>query len=239
MTDSEPKNDMPAEEKPLPLVMQKLEKFALGLYARIDKYAKPKRKFYLMGFTPYQEGKISYVGFNDRVVASTIDTLISCLLLYKIMAMIAVVLFGKERAMQLYGMPTGSPQENAAVFLQQEGYLQDWMFNNLLFTVIMAMPIIACWIYASTTPGKWLFQMRIVDATTGMPMTRRQSVVRYLGYLVASLPLFLGFLWVIKDKRKQGWHDKIANTVVVRVKGWRLAKVGESVFPAATVSESS
>jgi uncharacterized RDD family membrane protein YckC len=30
------------------------------------------------------------------------------------------------------------------------------------------------------------------------------------------LPLFLGFFWIAIDMRKQGWHDKLANTVVVR-----------------------
>jgi uncharacterized RDD family membrane protein YckC len=30
------------------------------------------------------------------------------------------------------------------------------------------------------------------------------------------LPIFLGFVWVAFDRRKQGWHDKLAGTVVVR-----------------------
>jgi uncharacterized RDD family membrane protein YckC len=39
--------------------------------------------------------------------------------------------------------------------------------------------------------------------------------VRYLGYFVSALPLGLGFFWVAWDKRKQGFHDKLAKTVVI------------------------
>ena len=43
-----------------------------------------------------------------------------------------------------------------------------------------------------------------------------QWVIRYLAYYLSALVFFLGFLWVAFDRRKQGWHDKIAGTVVVR-----------------------
>jgi uncharacterized RDD family membrane protein YckC len=41
-------------------------------------------------------------------------------------------------------------------------------------------------------------------------------VGRYFAYFVSTIPFCLGFLWVAFDKRKQGWHDKLAHTVVVR-----------------------
>jgi uncharacterized RDD family membrane protein YckC len=47
------------------------------------------------------------------------------------------------------------------------------------------------------------------------PLTLKQSILRYIGYFASILPLCLGLLWVAKDPRKQGFHDKIANTVVV------------------------
>ena len=39
---------------------------------------------------------------------------------------------------------------------------------------------------------------------------------RLLCYLVSALPFYLGFLWAAFDRRKQGWHDKIAGTVVIQ-----------------------
>jgi uncharacterized RDD family membrane protein YckC len=37
------------------------------------------------------------------------------------------------------------------------------------------------------------------------------------GKIISYVVIYLGFLWIIWDQRKQGWHDKIANTYVVRV----------------------
>ncbi len=40
--------------------------------------------------------------------------------------------------------------------------------------------------------------------------------VRVIGYILASIPLMLGFLGVITNDKKQGWHDKMANTIVIK-----------------------
>lgn len=56
----------------------------------------------------------------------------------------------------------------------------------------------------------------IVDAATGMPASPGQLIGRYFAYFIAIIPLCLGMIWVAFDRRKQGWHDKLAGTVVVR-----------------------
>jgi uncharacterized RDD family membrane protein YckC len=43
-----------------------------------------------------------------------------------------------------------------------------------------------------------------------------QMVMRYIGYYISTIPLLLGLIWVGIDSRKQGWHDKLAGTVVIR-----------------------
>ncbi|TAL09221.1 MAG: RDD family protein, partial [Chloroflexota bacterium] len=43
-----------------------------------------------------------------------------------------------------------------------------------------------------------------------------RSLLRYLGYLISWWILGIGFIWVAFDRKKQGWHDKIGGTVVVR-----------------------
>jgi uncharacterized RDD family membrane protein YckC len=82
--------------------------------------------------------------------------------------------------------------------------------------VLPAVAVIAFWIFKGATPGKMAIRARIVDAATGEPMSRRQAVLRYVGYFVSALSMGIGYLWVAFDRRKQGWHDKIAGTVVVR-----------------------
>ncbi len=88
----------------------------------------------------------------------------------------------------------------------------DFLINWLL----PAIAVVVFWIYRQATPGKIAIGARIVDADTGGKPSTRQLIVRYLGYYVSMLPLMAGIVWVAFDPRKQGWHDKLAGTVVVR-----------------------
>lgn len=88
-------------------------------------------------------------------------------------------------------------------------------FEGIVSAMIMFVITIALWVRYQGTPGKLLLGCQVVDANSGEPMSYRQAVVRFLGYFVSAMTLFVGFLWIGWDKRKQGFHDKMANTVVV------------------------
>ncbi len=66
------------------------------------------------------------------------------------------------------------------------------------------------------TPGLLAIQAKVVDATTHSPVTFRQCLARSCGELLSALPLGAGFVWAAFDARRQTWHDKMANTVVVK-----------------------
>jgi len=72
------------------------------------------------------------------------------------------------------------------------------------------------WRYRAATPGKIMMDIYIVDADTLRQPTFGRLILRYLGYYVSIFTLFLGFFWIGWDKRKQGFHDKIAKTVVIK-----------------------
>jgi uncharacterized RDD family membrane protein YckC len=61
-----------------------------------------------------------------------------------------------------------------------------------------------------------VIKARIVDADSAGPPSTGQLVGRYFAYYISIIPLCLGLFWVAFDARKQGWHDKLARTVVVR-----------------------
>jgi uncharacterized RDD family membrane protein YckC len=63
------------------------------------------------------------------------------------------------------------------------------------------------------TPGKMLFGLQVVS-TEGAPISFGIAFLRAVGYFVSGI-FYLGFIWIAFDKRKQGWHDKIAGTVVI------------------------
>lgn len=87
----------------------------------------------------------------------------------------------------------------------------EWVIQNFLCMVIT----VALWVRYTGTPGKLLMGCQVMDAQSGRPVTVRQAILRYLGYYVSALALGLGFFWIMWDKHKQGFHDKIAKTVVL------------------------
>jgi uncharacterized RDD family membrane protein YckC len=76
------------------------------------------------------------------------------------------------------------------------------------------------------TLGKRLTNIRIVRKD-GQPLTASDAILRnIIGYFLCGLTLLLGFLWVMIDPERQGLHDKIANTLVVKAE----AKQGDRLI---------
>jgi uncharacterized RDD family membrane protein YckC len=130
-----------------------------------------------------------YAGFWQRAAAQLIDWLIVIVILVPIM----VVVFGLREI-------SFDPAEHS------------W---DLLVFIAIAAAVIGFWRYCGATPGKIALAVKIVDANTGQPPSTARLVLRFLGYFVSAAPFYLGFLWAAIDRRKQGWHDKIARTIVI------------------------
>jgi uncharacterized RDD family membrane protein YckC len=86
----------------------------------------------------------------------------------------------------------------------------------LMAHLVSALIVLNFWVERQGTPGKLVLGLRIVDAESGGPAPVGNLVVRYVGFLIALMPLGLGCLWALWDPRRQGWHDKMARTLVVR-----------------------
>ena len=142
-----------------------------------------------------QSADVEYAGFWIRVWASLIDTVLVLVIISPILTWI-------------YG---SAYWEGAKLVHGPADVLFSW--------VLPAAAILIFWHAKQATPGKMAIAAQIVDARTGDKPTTRQFVIRYLGYFVSSIPFLLGLFWVAFDARKQGWHDKLAGTVVIRKKG--------------------
>ena len=141
-----------------------------------------------------QDSDLEYAGFWSRTGAALIDSLL-------------VFIFTLPLLLAVYGM---SYWEDASFIKGPADLIISW--------VLPAVACILLWIAMSKTPDKMAIGAEIVDSRTGGTPTAGQFIIRYLGYFVAMLPLGLGIIWVGFDPRKQGWHDKMAGTVVVRNK---------------------
>ena len=145
--------------------------------------------------------ELEYVGFWPRVGATLIDTIL-----------ILVI------TMPLLNAYYGPTYWLTAQFI----------VGPMDFLVTYVFPLVAViwfWRAKQATPGKMLIGARVVDVTSGQPLSLGQCAVRYLGYFVSALPLMFGYIWVAIDERRQGWHDKIAGSVVVRAKNREAAPV--------------
>jgi uncharacterized RDD family membrane protein YckC len=83
----------------------------------------------------------------------------------------------------------------------------------LALLVVSVLYFVVLWSRGGTI-GQRLLKLRVVDATTGVNISMGKACLRYVGLIIAAIPCYLGLFWVIWDPRKQGWHDKIAGTVV-------------------------
>ncbi len=138
------------------------------------------------GATPAVPATVEYVGFWKRFVAFLIDTFIAIV----VAGLVLFALYGKFAVIE-----------------------SD--FVSGVINVLLVIATILFWRYRGATPGKMAIAAKIVDAKTlGAPSTGR-LVVRYFAYLVSILPVFIGFVWIGIDRRKQGFHDKIVGTVGV------------------------
>ena len=141
------------------------------------------------------ETQYEYAGFRLRVGAALIDTILVSFLTIPLVRMI-------------YGSDDGM----GALMFRGPADL-------LISFVLPAVAVIAFWVARGATPGKMAISAQVVDARTGGKPGTGQAIGRYLGYYVSTIPLGLGLIWVAFDPKKQGWHDKLAGTVVIRRKG--------------------
>jgi uncharacterized RDD family membrane protein YckC len=87
---------------------------------------------------------------------------------------------------------------------------------NALGTLVGLVYFIGFWAWRGQTVGMMPFNMQVVGVADGKKIDVVRGLLRYVGIIISIIPLFLGLIWAAFDSRKQGWHDKMAQTVVIR-----------------------
>ena len=147
-----------------------------------------------------------FAGFWRRFVAYMIDGFIVSIV-FIVLAVIAGIAY-------FAGAMSGNGSALVAKLTDPEQLsvitLWIWVASVLLNIVYFT------YFYGSSgrSPGKMLVGLQVVTSD-GKPLSFGIAFLRSVGYLVSSLVFCLGFLWIGFDKKKQGWHDKIAGTVVI------------------------
>jgi len=97
-----------------------------------------------------------------------------------------------------------------------------WVTSGLVISVAYW---VGFWIWRGQTLGKMALGIKVIR-TDSSPVKWQCALYRFLGYIVSVITLFIGFIWVAFDGRKQGIHDKIADTYVVKLPVRQVAFTG-------------
>lgn len=189
------------------------------------------------------ENDIIYSGFLVRSLAALIDCAVIGILCWPLFTLIERLLFGNIFPADIMNTITIEYQTQLNQINQTSLGLTDFikktydfvistqifqnyfydehglvkvLINNLIQVTFFAIIILIFWNKKQASLGMMILGIKIVDAKTFNKPSYSQLVIRMFSYLVAFIPLFLGIAWISFDPRKQGWHDKIASTIVIK-----------------------
>lgn len=132
-----------------------------------------------------------YAGFWIRTLAAIIDSIIMLIITWPLLYL-------------FYG----------ADFITSESLIKGTadVIISYIFPIVFSVVL---WMKFGGTPGKRMLGLKVIDEQTGQYLSLGKSLLRYVGYLVSTIALLIGFFWVAFDKKKKGWHDHIAGSIVV------------------------
>jgi uncharacterized RDD family membrane protein YckC len=145
-----------------------------------------------LGRTPSPDAEANYSGVASRALALATDVVLVNVGVFFVAGLLAIIgsFFGGIR-----------PEWLAAALL------------SLGEVLAAAGYFILCWSSLGQTPGMRLMHVR-VSSTAGTRISEGRSVVRFLGLVLAVVPMFAGFIPALFDSRRRALPDYLAGTVV-------------------------
>jgi uncharacterized RDD family membrane protein YckC len=140
---------------------------------------------------------VRFASHGGRLLAYIIDLIIVCIAIFSVSIVFGILLAGAA-ASRSGGAAIGG------------GLL--WFLAVIVISVVY-FPWF--WTRGGQTPGMKVFHLRVVRDADGGPISTTSAVLRLVGYWVNGAVFYIGFIWIFIDKRRRGWHDLIAGTVVI------------------------
>ncbi|MDA3945921.1 MAG: RDD family protein [Helicobacteraceae bacterium] len=158
------------------------------------------------------KSKIRYAGFWIRFLATWIDTAV----LIVPLGFIVYILSGGEWLDFSDVTQSITLAQNGELLTALESMPKTSMKWEPLFELLIAGVTILFWKrWAGATPGKKVLGIHVVDAKTYEEINNKQAIIRYIGYIISTIPLAVGFLMVAFRKDRRALHDLLAETVVI------------------------
>lgn len=167
---------------------------------------------------PHSTLHVRRAGFLVRLIASLIDTIIIAI---PLMALVSIISGGNYLDISGFEKALDAAQNGNSqmAFYYLNTHNQTSFRWELLLEILMAFTVILFWKkWRGATPGKKIMGIEIVDATTFTEITNQQAITRFIGYIISSIPLGIGFLLPIFREDKKALHDILAGTCVIYYK---------------------
>ncbi len=165
-----------------------------------------------------EEFSLEYAGFWIRLGAGIVDLAIILSLIYSISSIAIRVLSSVTPSIPVFSNLHYEQGIIAIVGVleQADPGKRDFFLIIAIASLITMLYMIGMWVWQGQTLGKMVTGIKIIR-TDSSPLTFSYAVTRFLGLILCIAMLGIGFLWIIFDSRKQGIHDKIADTYVVKL----------------------
>jgi uncharacterized RDD family membrane protein YckC len=153
-------------------------------------------------------GNVEPAGFVSRFVAFVIDLVLVGLGAVLFSSMINLILRFFGLATQVLNHITAG---QVSGLINQDTVVLDGIVTILFIPAYF----VVCWALVGATPGKQVLGLKVIDNDLLPNVAWRRAILRFIGYFISAIPFFMGFWWVIFDRRRECWHDKLAKTHVI------------------------
>ncbi len=142
------------------------------------------------------QNEVTVIGFNRRLIAALYDGFLVAFITFILVFALGFL----------------------AIFVDM--FKQDGLDDARVQGIMVLSALIASFLYfviswgrSGQTVGKAISGIKIVRKD-GTPLGMGKAILRYFGYIISAIVFSLGFLWIGFDSKRQGWHDKIAGSLV-------------------------
>ncbi|MGV2432377.1 MAG UNVERIFIED_CONTAM: RDD family protein [Rickettsiaceae bacterium] len=167
--------------------------------------------------------QIIYPSLFKRVISSMFDMLIIHIIFTPITTLFNQWIFSKKFGVIFAEKDIDINDQVAVMEAFKDPSMAEYLNSNFILDILIPASIfyilslgiyfIASWHYLGSTPAKYLMHMRIVDQDTYTRPKLSNLIWRFFGYFL----FIIGIWFVLFTKRNQALHDKLANTVVIKV----------------------
>ena len=153
---------------------------------------------------------VQFAGHGARLGAYVLDAILVGFVATALVILMMVVFFGSlEWSIDADGDVIVGDTGAAA------GAIGLFLLGSLLITIFALLYFPFFWARGGATPGMRVAGIRVVNDRDGSRIGWGAALLRLVGYWISGAVFYIGFIWILIDSRRRGWHDLLAGTCVI------------------------